>query len=83
MLCVIKGKSPPSNERKMCPSYTNVDEMVSWEAVGVLPLQVACGFDDVEDIYWAHEIHLMNVLDEYAPVREKTSQNPTNTTYEF
>ena len=48
MLCIIKSKAPPPNKRKMCPSYTNFVEMVSCEAVGVLPVHVACVFDDVE-----------------------------------
>ena len=61
------------------PSYKNFDEKVFSEVVGVIPFHVAYVFDDVEDIYWAHETLLTDVLDEHAPVKEKsikTKQTP-------
>ena len=70
---VIKGAAPPPNNRKIkCRSYSHFDEKVFSEAVGVIPFDVAYVFDDVDDIYWAHEILITDVLNEHAPIKEKT-----------
>ena len=48
-------------------------------AAGVIPFRVAYVLDDVDDIYWAHETLLTDVLDEHVPVKEKsvkTKQTP-------
>ena len=78
--CVIKGAAPPPNKRKIkCRSYKHFDERVFNEAVGVIPFDVAYVFDDVDDIYWAHEVLLTDVLNEHAPIKEqtvKTKQTP-------
>ena len=37
--------------------------------MGVIRFDV---FDDVDDIYWAHEILLTDVLNEHAPIKDKT-----------
>ena len=39
--------------------------------MGVIPFQAAYVFDDVDDIYWAHEVLLTDILNEHAPVKEK------------
>ena len=47
--------------------------------MGVTPFHVAHVFDDVDDIYLAHETLLTDVLDEPAPVKKKyvkTKQTP-------
>ncbi|KAK2186232.1 hypothetical protein NP493_209g00006 [Ridgeia piscesae] len=71
--CVIKGAAPPPNKRNIkCRSYKHFDEKVFSEAVGVIPFDVAYVFDDVDDIYWAHEVLLTDVLNDHAPIKEKT-----------
>ena len=70
---VIKGAAPPPNKQKIkCRSYKHFNEKVFSEAVGVIPFDVAYVFDDVDDIYWAHEILLTDVLNKHAPIKEKT-----------
>ena len=70
---VIKGAAPPPNKHKIkCRSYKHFDERVFSEAVGVIPFDVAYVFDDVDDIYWAHEVLLTHVLNEHVPIKEKT-----------
>ena len=71
--CVIKGAAPPPNKRKIkCRLYKHFDEKDFNEAVGVIPFDVAYVFDDMDDIYWAHEVLLTDVLNEHAPIKEKT-----------
>ena len=63
--CVIKGAAPPPNKRKSkCRIYKHFDEKVFSGAVGVIPFDVAYVFDDVDDIYWVHEVLLTDVLNE-------------------
>ena len=50
----------------------NFDEKAFNDAVGVIPFHVSYVFEDINDIYWAHEYLLKDVLYEHAPVREKT-----------
>ena len=70
---VIKGAAPPAAKRKIkCRIYKNFDEEAFNDAVGVIPFHVAYVFKDINDIYWAHECLLKDVLDEHAPVRERT-----------
>ena len=70
---VIKGAAPPPAKRKIkCRTYKNFDEEAFNDAVGVIPFHVAYVFEDINDIYWAHECLLKDVLDEHAPVRERT-----------
>ena len=52
-------------------SYKNFDEEAFSEAVGVVPFQAAYVFDDVDDIYWAHEVLFNDILNEHAPVKEQ------------
>ena len=71
--CVIKGAASPPNKRKIkCRLYKHFDERVFSEAVGVIPFDVAYVFYDVHDIYWAHEVLLADVLNDHAPIKEKT-----------
>ena len=69
---VIKGAAPPPTKRKIISrSYKNFVEEAFSEAVGVIPFHVAYVFEYVDDIYWAHESLLADVLDEHAPMKEK------------
>ena len=71
--CVIKGAATPPNKRTIkCRPYKHFDEKDFSEAVGVIPFDVAYVLDDVDDIYWAHEILLTDVLNEHAQIKEKT-----------
>ena len=48
MYCVIKGAAPPADKRNIkCRSYKHIDEGVFSVAVGVIPSDVACVFDEV------------------------------------
>ena len=68
-----KGAAPPPAKRKIkCRTYKHFDEEAFNDAVGVIPFHVAYVFEDINDIYWAHECLLKDVLDEHASVREKT-----------
>ena len=67
----LNNHAPPPKQRKIkCRSYKNVDDEAFSEAVGVIPFQTAYVFDDVDDIYWAHEVLFTDVLNENAPVKE-------------
>ena len=39
-----------------------------------MPFHAAYVFDDVDYIYWAHEWLMNNIINEHAPVKEKTSK---------
>ena len=70
---VIKGAAPPLAKRKIkCRTSNNFDEKAFNDAVSVIPCHVSYVFEDTNDIYWAHECLLKDVLDEHASVREKT-----------
>ena len=68
----LKGDAPPPKHRKIkYRSFKIFDEAAFSEAVGVAPFEVAFVFDDVDDIYWAQEVLLTDLLNEHAPVKEK------------
>ena len=68
----IKGDAPPPKHLKIkYRSFKNFDVDAFSEAVGVAPFEVAYIFDDVDDIYWAHEVILTDLLNEHAPIKEK------------
>ena len=68
----IKGDAPPPKHRgTKYRSFKNFDEGAFSEAVGVTPFEVAYVFDDVDDIYWAHEVLLTDLLNEHAPMKAK------------
>ena len=70
---VIKGMAPPPKVRKLlCRSYRHFDEESFSDAVGAIPFHVAYVFDDLDDIYWAHATLLLDIIDEHAPIREKS-----------
>ena len=58
-------------------SYKNFDEAQLNNDLSRVPFQVTHTFDDVDDIYWAHELLLREVIEEHAPTKEKTPKpNP-------
>ena len=42
--------------------------------VSQVPFHVAFIFDDVDDIYWAHERLLNDIISDHAPVKERKSK---------
>ena len=73
MYYIVKGAAPSPNKRKIkCRSYKHFDEKGFIEAEDIIHFDVAYVFDDVENIYWAHEILHTDVLYEHAPIKEKT-----------
>ena len=52
-------------------SYKNFDEAQLNNDLSRVPFQVAHTFVDVDDIYWAHELLLREVIEEHAPTKEK------------
>ena len=53
-------------------SYKNFNEAELNEELSRVPFHVAHIFDDIDDIYWAHETLLRQVVNEHAPLKEKT-----------
>ena len=56
-------------------SYKNFDEAQLSGDLSRDPFHVAHIFDDADDIYWAHELLLKEVIDEHAPIKEKKHLN--------
>ena len=50
-------------------SYKNFDQGSFNNDVGQIPFHAAYVFDDVDDIYWAHEMLLSEVIDIHAPIK--------------
>ena len=52
-------------------SFKNFDPNEFNEDVGQVPFHAAYVFDDIDDIYWAHERLLTDIIDKHAPVKER------------
>lgn len=55
-------------------SYKSFDVSNSTDELARVPFHVAQIFDDIDDIddiYWAHELFLRQVFDENTPIKEK------------
>ena len=79
MIATSLRESCKKNEKKKVTfrSYKNFDEAQLNDDLSRVPFQVAHTFDDVDDIYWAHELLLREVIEEHAPTKEKTPKpNP-------
>ena len=73
----IKGDAPPPKQRKIkYRRFINFDEDAFSEAVGVTRFEVAYVFEDVDAIYWAHEV-ITDLLNEHAPIKEKRVKSQT------
>jgi hypothetical protein len=69
---VIKVSTPRLPQGKVkFRSYTNFDSTTFVADISSAPFNVAYVFDDIDDIYWAHEHILNNIIDEHLPVKEK------------
>ena len=52
-------------------SYKNFDQGAFNDDVGRIPFHAAYAFEDIDDIYWAHERLLSEVVDIHAPIKER------------
>ena len=68
----IRGAAARMEEqRTKYRSFKNFDQNVFNGDVGRIPFHAAYVFDDVDDIYWAHERMLTEVINEHAPIKER------------
>lgn len=69
---VVKGATARVEKRRIkYRSFKNFDEKDFSEDVSRIPFHAAYVFDDVDDIYWAHEMLLTDIIDEHAPIKER------------
>ena len=72
---VVKGATTRVEKRHTkYRSYKNFDGTVFGEDVGRIPFQAANVFDDIDDVYWAHEWLLTDIINEHAPVKERVTK---------
>ena len=73
MICTnLKEQCDPVKKKKVnFRSYKNFDEGQFNSDLSMVPFHVAYVFDDIDDIYWAHELLLRQVVDEHAPIKQK------------
>ena len=55
-------------------SFKKIESEAFIEDVSRVPFYGAFVFDDVDDIYWAHELLLNDVIKDHAPVKERKSK---------
>ncbi|XP_069140974.1 uncharacterized protein [Argopecten irradians] len=69
---VIKGTAPclPRVKSKF-RSFKNFEQNVFNSDLSNVPFHVAYVFDDTEDVYWAHDKLLREVVDEHIPIKER------------
>ena len=71
----------PQSENKQKTKYRsfkNFDQNEFYEDVGQVPFHAAYVFDDIDDIYWAHEKLLTDIIDKHAPVKESLKSKETS-----
>ncbi|KAK3097542.1 hypothetical protein FSP39_010594 [Pinctada imbricata] len=74
---LVKGKTPfLAKEKVQYRSFKNFNESDFNQDVNFIPFHVAYVFDDPDDVYWAHETLLKDVVDDHIPVKER--RNKTN-----
>ena len=71
---LVKGTSSRLKSKKKLQKLQKINEKCFYVSVSQMPFHVAYVFDDVEDIYWAHELLLNNVINLHAPVKERISK---------
>ena len=73
MICTsLKEQCDPVMKKKVIfRSYKNFDEQQFNDDLSRVPFHVAQIFDDIDDVYLAHELLLRQVIDEHAPIKEK------------
>ena len=68
---VVKGATARNEKlKRKYRSFKHFDAAQFSTDVSRTPFHAALVFDDVEDIYWAHERLLADVIDEHAPIKE-------------
>ena len=73
---LVKGTAPKVEKHKInYRSYKNFDEKRFNVDISQVPAHAAYVFDDVDDIYWAHEWLLNDVINLHAPVKERISKH--------
>ena len=68
------------NGKTMYRSFKNLDETALLRDIENAPLHIADIFDDIDDVCWAHEKLLSEVIDEHIPVKER-KQKPSKAPY--
>ena len=68
------------NGKTMYRSFKNLDETALLRDIENAPLHIADIFDDIDDVCWAHEKLLSEVIDEHIPVKER-KQRPSKAPY--
>ena len=72
---LVKGTAPKVEKHKINNrSNKNFDEKRFNDDISQVPFHAAYVFDDVDDIYWAHEWLLNDVINLHAPVKERISK---------
>ena len=72
---VVKGNAPRIEKSKMnYRRFKKIESEAFIEDVSRVPFYAAFVFDDVDDIYWAHELLLNDVIKDHAPVKERKSK---------
>ena len=72
---LVKGAAPKVEKQKIkYRSYKNFDEKCFNDDISQVPFHVAHVFEDVDDIYWAHEWLLNDVINQHAPIKERISK---------
>ena len=72
---LVKGATARvEKKRTMYRSYKNFDEAEFSEGVRRIPFHAAYVFNDINDIYWAHEWLLADIINEHAPIKERVTK---------
>ena len=71
---VVKGATAKvDKKRTKYRSYKNFEEAEFSEDVVRIPFHATYVFDDIDDVCWAHERLLTDVIDEHAPIKERVT----------
>ena len=60
-----------SQERIIYRSFKQLDERQLHQDLDQVPFHVAHIFEDMSDVYWAHEKLLGEIVDEHIPLKER------------
>ena len=72
---LVKGKAPfVPNEKVQYRSFKDFNEADFNADVQNIPFHISYVFDDPDDVYWAHEYLLKEVIDEHVPMKERRSK---------
>ena len=72
---VVKGATARVEKwRIKYRSYKTFDEKAFSDDVGRIPFHAAYVVYDVDDIYWAHELLLTDVINEHVPIKERVTK---------